>query len=200
MAGKSNVQPKYLHKNKYVGFSYQFFYLRLKQDIHLISDGKEYYFSHFRSFLVVSFTENSSNKFWSRSFQVYPEYPQKDEFFKKCVQVTGRAGDMMLFPGIIQHAAMPNKSNTSRTGVIIQVSNKNLPDPAGIDFGCKFQIKQNLELHISGNQQKKKNNTQTQAAGHVTESVNCAVPNWPNDLTPSRLLYLLRVHVNILIP
>ena len=55
-------------------------------------------------------------------FQVYPEYPGKKDFYKKCVQVTGFAGDVMIFPGIMQHAAMPNRSNAPRTGVLLQVS------------------------------------------------------------------------------
>ena len=54
--------------------------------------------------------------------QLYPEYPEREGFLRRAVQVTGRAGDMMLFPGIMQHAAMPNRSREARTGVIIQVS------------------------------------------------------------------------------
>ena len=36
------------------------------------------------------------------------------------MQVEGQAGDIMLFTGLLQHAAMPNKSDQPRTGILLQ--------------------------------------------------------------------------------
>jgi hypothetical protein len=52
--------------------------------------------------------------------QVEAQWPDRDSFFKNVVQVDGEAGDVMLFTGLLQHAAMPNKDNHSRTGLLLQ--------------------------------------------------------------------------------
>ena len=39
-----------------------------------------------------------------------------------CKNISGKAGDVMFFPGLLQHCAMPNKAaEGSRTGVLIQM-------------------------------------------------------------------------------
>jgi ectoine hydroxylase-related dioxygenase (phytanoyl-CoA dioxygenase family) len=49
------------------------------------------------------------------------EYPtDAATFHKNCVQTTGKAGDVVIFPGLIQHCAMPNKSNAPRCGLLLQ--------------------------------------------------------------------------------
>ena len=52
--------------------------------------------------------------------QLEAKWPDHQEFLKSCVQVSGQPGDIMLFTGLIQHAAMPNKSKASRTGILLQ--------------------------------------------------------------------------------
>ncbi|XP_013398471.1 uncharacterized protein LOC106164960 [Lingula anatina] len=52
--------------------------------------------------------------------QVRCVYPDSKEFYEKYVQVIGKAGDVVLFPGLIQHAAMPNKSKASRSAILLQ--------------------------------------------------------------------------------
>ncbi|XP_064623535.1 uncharacterized protein Mb3657-like [Lineus longissimus] len=49
------------------------------------------------------------------------EYPHDQAaFYKHCVQTPGKAGDVVIFPGLIQHCAMPNKSDSSRCGLLLQ--------------------------------------------------------------------------------
>ena len=37
------------------------------------------------------------------------------------IQPTADAGDVIIFTGVAQHCAMPNKSGKSRTGILIQM-------------------------------------------------------------------------------
>ena len=49
--------------------------------------------------------------------QLTVEWPHDaDEFYRNVEQGTGKAGDVMVFVGLLQHCAMDNKSNFSRTG------------------------------------------------------------------------------------
>jgi len=48
-----------------------------------------------------------------------PRYPEdQDEFMANMVQVEGQPGDLVVFAGAIQHAAMPNKSKDFRAGIL----------------------------------------------------------------------------------
>lgn len=48
-----------------------------------------------------------------------PRYPDdRDDFFKNAIQVEGKAGDMVVFAGALQHCAMPNKSKMMRVGIL----------------------------------------------------------------------------------
>jgi len=48
-----------------------------------------------------------------------PRYPEdQDEFMKNMIQVEGNPGDLVVFAGAIQHAAMPNKSKDFRAGIL----------------------------------------------------------------------------------
>merc|ERR1711973_1005206 len=42
----------------------------------------------------------------------------KEEFYKNAIQISGKAGDMILFHGALQHCAMPNRSKGFRTGIL----------------------------------------------------------------------------------
>jgi len=55
--------------------------------------------------------------------QVKSEYPwDSEDFHRHMVQAEGKAGDVMFFPGLLQHCAMPNRAaEGSRTGVLIQM-------------------------------------------------------------------------------
>ena len=54
--------------------------------------------------------------------QTFAEYPESvDEFMSNMVQPEANAGDVIIFTGVAQHCAMPNKSDKSRTGVLIQM-------------------------------------------------------------------------------
>ena len=37
------------------------------------------------------------------------------------IQPRAEAGDVIIFTGVMQHCAMPNKSNASRTAILIQM-------------------------------------------------------------------------------
>ena len=54
--------------------------------------------------------------------QKFAEYPENvDEFMENMIQPTTDAGDVIIFTGVAQHCAMPNKSDKSRTGILIQM-------------------------------------------------------------------------------
>ena len=41
---------------------------------------------------------------------------------RNIMSISGKAGDVMFFPGLLQHCAMPNRAaEGSRTGVLIQM-------------------------------------------------------------------------------
>jgi ectoine hydroxylase-related dioxygenase (phytanoyl-CoA dioxygenase family) len=47
-------------------------------------------------------------------------YPNQEEFDSKLERLTGKAGDVVLFYGMMWHSAMENNSNNDRTAVLIQ--------------------------------------------------------------------------------
>ena len=50
--------------------------------------------------------------------QLTAEWPHDtQDFYRNVEQGTGKAGDVMVFVGLLQHCAMDNKSNSSRTGL-----------------------------------------------------------------------------------
>ena len=50
------------------------------------------------------------------------EYPENvDDFMTNMIQPTASEGDVIIFTGVAQHCAMPNRSNKSRTGILIQM-------------------------------------------------------------------------------
>jgi ectoine hydroxylase-related dioxygenase (phytanoyl-CoA dioxygenase family) len=54
--------------------------------------------------------------------QKFAEYPKDiGEFMANMIQPRAEAGDVIMFTGVMQHCAMPNKSDKSRTGILIQM-------------------------------------------------------------------------------
>ena len=52
--------------------------------------------------------------------QLTASYPRDAcEFYKHAIRI-GSAGDVMLFVCLLQHCAMPNKTEQSRTGILLQ--------------------------------------------------------------------------------
>ena len=50
------------------------------------------------------------------------EYPENvDDFMSNMIQPTAEEGDVIIFTGVAQHCAMPNRSNKSRTGILMQM-------------------------------------------------------------------------------
>lgn len=48
-----------------------------------------------------------------------PRYPDdKEDFYKHAIQMEGKAGDVVVFAGAMQHCAMPNKSPSLRAGIL----------------------------------------------------------------------------------
>ncbi|CAH1780369.1 unnamed protein product [Owenia fusiformis] len=48
----------------------------------------------------------------------YPD--DADSFYANCIQTEGKTGDVVMFPGLINHCAMPNKSNKPRGALLMQ--------------------------------------------------------------------------------
>ena len=48
-----------------------------------------------------------------------PRYPDDvEDFYANMIQMEGKAGDVVVFAGAIQHCAMPNRSKGLRTGML----------------------------------------------------------------------------------
>jgi len=48
-----------------------------------------------------------------------PRYPDStEEFYANAIQMEGKAGDVVVFAGALQHCAMPNKSKGLRAGIL----------------------------------------------------------------------------------
>jgi ectoine hydroxylase-related dioxygenase (phytanoyl-CoA dioxygenase family) len=71
--------------------------------------------------LLDDFTvENGATAYWPGS-QKALNYPDHDEaFHANAARQTGRAGDCVVFNGMVWHCAMPNHSDADRTGVLIE--------------------------------------------------------------------------------
>ena len=66
--------------------------------------------------------ENGATSVLPRS-QLWVRYPQKEEermYYDKAVRMTGKAGDVAIFYGLVWHSAMPNNSTKDRTAILIQ--------------------------------------------------------------------------------
>ena len=68
--------------------------------------------------VITDFTPDNGSTAIIPGSHINPHHPDKDEFFKKCIQPTAKAGDVIMFAGPIQHCAMPNKTNMIRSGIL----------------------------------------------------------------------------------
>lgn len=71
--------------------------------------------------LLDDFTETNGATAYLPGSQADLRYPRDpDHFYANCARMTGRAGDVVLFNGMIHHCAMPNNSDTDRIGLLIE--------------------------------------------------------------------------------
>ena len=69
--------------------------------------------------LITDFTPDNGATAIVPGSHIHPRHPDnQEEFFKKAVQVSAQAGDVILFAGPIQHCAMPNKTSMIRSGIL----------------------------------------------------------------------------------
>ena len=65
--------------------------------------------------LITDFTEENGSTAIVPGSHINPRYPDnREDFFKRAIQVEAKAGDVLMFSGPIQHCAMPNKTNILR--------------------------------------------------------------------------------------
>jgi ectoine hydroxylase-related dioxygenase (phytanoyl-CoA dioxygenase family) len=71
--------------------------------------------------LLHDFTEENGATAFVPHSQGDLRYPDNDELFSANAQrMTGRAGDVVVFNGMVWHCAMPNRSDHERTALLIQ--------------------------------------------------------------------------------
>lgn len=71
--------------------------------------------------LLDDFTKENGATAVRPKSQLDSNYPSDvEDFYKNMIQTTGHSGDIIIFVGLLQHCAMPNKSNMPRTGVLLQ--------------------------------------------------------------------------------
>lgn len=69
--------------------------------------------------LLTDFTKDNGGTALRPHSHHVPKYPDDEaDFHANMVQVEGKAGDVVVFHGAMQHCAMPNKGDTLRTGVL----------------------------------------------------------------------------------
>jgi len=69
--------------------------------------------------LITDFTIKNGSTAIVPGSHINPKYPDnREEFFKRAIQVEAKAGDVLMFSGPIQHCAMPNKTNLLRSGIL----------------------------------------------------------------------------------
>ncbi len=73
------------------------------------------------TFLIDPFTEQNGATAYLPGSQKNLRYPgPTDRFFEECGRMTGDPGDVVLFYGATWHCAMPNRSEHSRTGILVE--------------------------------------------------------------------------------
>ena len=87
------------------------------------------------------FTEENGETAVRPGSQIIADYPaDTKEFFKNHKQITGKSGDVIIFVGLIQHCAMPNMSNSSRTRVLLQYLPKYIRPMEGMKRGVDKDV------------------------------------------------------------
>jgi len=75
--------------------------------------------------------------------QVWGRYPKKEEekmFYDKAKRMTGKAGDVAIFYGMVWHCAMPNHSDSDRTAILIQYLPKFIKPMEDQQHGVRQEI------------------------------------------------------------
>jgi hypothetical protein len=71
--------------------------------------------------LLDDFTEENGATAFLPGTQALCRYPQEDDaFYDRCDRMLGKAGDVVIFNGLVWHCAMPNRSARSRSAILIQ--------------------------------------------------------------------------------
>ncbi len=71
--------------------------------------------------LLDDFTPENGATAYMPGSQANLFYPDdRDTFFANCSRMTGKAGDCIIFNGMVHHCAMPNTSDADRTAVLIE--------------------------------------------------------------------------------
>ena len=71
--------------------------------------------------LLDDFTETNGATAYLPGSQAQLNYPSDPEhFFAHCQRMTGQAGDVVIFNGMIHHCAMANESDRDRSGILIE--------------------------------------------------------------------------------
>ena len=69
--------------------------------------------------LLTPFTPENGSTAIIPGSHINPRNPDdREEFFKKAIQLTAKAGDVIMFAGPIQHCAMPNNTKMIRSGIL----------------------------------------------------------------------------------
>jgi ectoine hydroxylase-related dioxygenase (phytanoyl-CoA dioxygenase family) len=69
--------------------------------------------------LLTDFTTENGGTAIRPYSHIKPRYPDDvEDFMANALQMTGKAGDVVIFHGAIQHCAMPNKSKNFRSGIL----------------------------------------------------------------------------------
>ena len=71
--------------------------------------------------MIDEFTDKSGATALAPGSQKDLRYPDRnDDFFGKCIRLTGKPGDVVLFFGAAWHCAMPNQSEAGRIGILVE--------------------------------------------------------------------------------
>lgn len=69
--------------------------------------------------LLTDFNSGNGGTAFRPNSHKTPRYPDDTEdFYRNAIQVEGKAGDMIVFAGALQHCAMPNRSKAFRSGIL----------------------------------------------------------------------------------
>jgi len=72
--------------------------------------------------LLTEFTNENGGTAMRPDSHKNPSYPDDvEDFHKHAIQVNGQPGDIAVFAGSLQHAAMPNKSKHVRSGLLLHM-------------------------------------------------------------------------------
>ena len=73
--------------------------------------------------LLTDFTAENGGTAIRPGSHINPRYPDDtQEFFNNALQMRGKAGDVVVFHGAMQHCAMPNKSKVFRSGILLHMA------------------------------------------------------------------------------